>query len=60
MTNSNPRGGGSGQWGEKGKGFSGTCIKDTWTKPKGVGLRSGGGGDWGWGQWCGENGDSCT
>ena len=20
--------------GEKGEGFSGTCIKDTWTKPK--------------------------
>ena len=34
-----------GQWGE---GFSGTAIKDTWTKPKGrVGAREGGGFGWG-------------
>ena len=26
-------------WGGKGKGFSGTTIKDTWTKPRGVGIR---------------------
>ena len=25
----------------------GTCIKATWTKPKGVGLRMGGGDRWG-------------
>ena len=25
--------------GEKGEGLSGTCIKDTWMKPKGVGSR---------------------
>ena len=32
---------GRGQWGE---GFSGTAIKDTWTKPRGsVGAREGGG-----------------
>ena len=30
---------------EKGEGFSGTCIKDTWTKPRGVGLRVRGGDD---------------
>ena len=24
-----------GRWGRKGEGFSGTSIKDTWTKPKG-------------------------
>ena len=30
--------------GKKGKGHQGTCIKDTWTKPKvGVGLKMGGG-----------------
>ena len=28
----NQRGGRTGQWGE---GFSGTTIKDTWTKPRG-------------------------
>ena len=25
------------------KGHQGTCVKDTWTQPKGVGLRVGGG-----------------
>ena len=35
------RGERGGLWG-KGKGHQGTCIKDTWTKPKGVGLRVGG------------------
>ena len=30
--------------GQKGKGFSGTSKKDTWTKPKGGGIR---GGRWG-------------
>ena len=29
------------------KGCQGTCIKDTWTKPKGDGLRVGGGDGWG-------------
>ena len=30
--------------GGKGAGFSGTCIKDTWTKPRGrVEAREGGG-----------------
>ena len=33
--------------GKKGKGHLGTCRKDTWTKPKGKGLRVGGGGGWG-------------
>ena len=38
---------GRGQWGE---GFSGTTIKDTWTKPRGkVEAREGGGFVWGWG-----------
>ena len=38
--------------GVEGEGFSGTCIKDTWTKPKGVGSRVGGGvaGVWGSGR----------
>ena len=36
--------------GEKqGKGCQGTCIKDTWTKPKGVGLRVGSRDGWGGG-----------
>ena len=37
------------------------CMKDTWTKPKGVGSKVGSGDVWGWGgeSW-GENGDNCT
>ena len=47
--------------GKKGKGHQVTCIKDTWTKPKGGrGLRVGGGGGWGGGKWWWENGDNCT
>ena len=34
--------------GEKGEEFSGTTIKDTWTKPTGGGIR---GGRWGWLGW---------
>ena len=45
--------------GKQGKGHQGTCIKDTWTKPQGEGLRVGGRGGW-VGAWWGENGDSCT
>ena len=33
--------------GKKGKGHQGTCIKDTWTKPKEVASRVGGGDEWG-------------
>ena len=33
--------------GKREKDYQGTCIKDTWTKPKGVGLRVGGGEKWG-------------
>ena len=40
--------------------FSGTSIKDTWTKPKGVGLRVGGGDGWGGGSGGGRNVDNCT
>ena len=29
----------------KEEGFSGTCIKDTWAKPKGGRIK---GGQWGW------------
>ena len=36
--------------GEKGAGFSGTTIKDTWTKPRGMESGEGGRDDWGWGQ----------
>ena len=35
-----------GQWvGGKGEGFSETTLKDTWTKPRGSGIREG---RWGW------------
>ena len=44
--------------GKKGKGHPGTCIKDPWTKPKGVGLILGGGE--GRTKWWWENGDNCT
>ena len=46
--------------GNIGEGHQGTCIKDTWTKPKGVVSRVGGGDGWGRGIWWGENGDNCT
>ena len=36
----------------------GTCIRDPWTKPKGVGSTVGGGGGWGGGKWWRENGDN--
>ena len=39
--------------GEKGQGFSGTTIKDTWTKPRRGGIR---GGKWGWLGWEGIGG----
>ena len=32
--------------GKQEKDHKGTCIKDTWTKPKGVGLRMGGTDEW--------------
>ena len=34
--------------GERGKGCQGTCIKDTWTKPKGGRIE---GERWGWLGW---------
>ena len=43
--------------GGKWEGFSGTSMKDTWTKPKGVRIN---GRKWGWlGLW-GEYGDNYT
>ena len=36
--------------GQQRKGCQRTCIKDPWTKPKGVGLRVGGGDGWGGGE----------
>ena len=43
---SNQMGDGMGQWvGGKGEGFSETTLKDTWTKPRGSGIREG---RWGW------------
>ena len=52
------RGGGGDSGGE---GFSGTTIKDTWTKPRWrVEAMEGGGFGWGWGKVWGENSDNCT
>ena len=47
---------------KRGQCCQGTCIKDSWTKPKGgrVGSRVGGGDGLGGGEWWGENGDNCT
>ena len=44
--------------GGKGKGFSGTTIKDTWTKPRGIGLGEGGKDGWGGGGVVGEDADN--
>ena len=47
--------------GEGEKGCQGTCIKDTWTKPRGrveVGERGGFG--WGGGEGWGENAGNCN
>ena len=47
---------GKGWWGEE---FSGTAIKDTWTKPKGrVEAEEGGGFGWGEVEGRGENSDN--
>ena len=35
----------------KGKGHQGTCLKDTWTKPRGVGSRVRGGDGCGRREW---------
>ena len=43
-----------GGMGGSGEELSGTCMKDTWTKPKGVGSRVGSGDGWAWWEWCGE------
>ena len=45
--------------GGKEKVHQGTCIKDTWTKPKGTGSWVGDKVGWGGGLWWGENGDNC-
>ena len=43
------------------EGFSGTSIKDTWTKPRGrVETREGDGFGWGRGESWGENADYCN
>ena len=42
------------------KGCQGRCIKDPWTKPKGVGLRVGGRDGWGMGKGWGESGGNST
>ena len=41
--------------------FSGTTVKDTWTKTRGrVEAREGGGFGWGWGEWWWGNADNCN
>ena len=51
-------GGGRGECREE---FSGTTIKDTWTKPRGrVETREGGGFGWGGGEWWGKTADNCN
>ena len=46
---------------ERGEGFSGTAIKDTWTKPRGVESGEGGRDGWGGGKSCGGwDADNCT
>ena len=47
-----------GRW--EGGGFTGTSIKDTWTKPKGGRIEGGRWGWLGWREWWGKNGDNCT
>ena len=43
------------------EGFSGTTMKDSWTKPRwGVESGEGGGDGWGGGDWWGESADNCT
>ena len=55
------RGEGSGNYGGiKRKGHQGTCLKDTWTKPKVGGSQVGGEDGWCRGELWGENGDNCT
>ena len=44
--------------GGKGEEFSGTNIKDTWTKPRGVKAGEGGGDGWVGGKWWGVNADN--
>ena len=46
--------------GKMGEGFSGTSIKDTWTKPQWGGIKVGKWGWLGWGVWWGGNGDNRT
>ena len=46
--------------GKMGGSHQGKCIKDTGTKPKGVGSRVGGRDGWGGEEWWEENGDNCT
>ena len=45
QADSDQRGGGRGLWGGKSEGFTGTTIKDTWTKTRGLesGKRGGDG-----------------
>ena len=51
---------GRGIAGKKGTGHQGTCVKDSWTKPKRGRIE---GARWGWlgrEKWSWENADNCT
>ena len=56
--NNSQRGWGKGQWGQ---GFTGTTIKDAWTKSRGrVEAGEGGGFSWGGVEGWGEKVDNCN
>ena len=46
--------------GARGEAFSGTTIKDTWTKSRGLEAREGDGDAWGLRKVWEENADNCT
>ena len=54
------RGEGVGIMGEKGEGFTGTIIKDTWTITRGGGNRGGRWGMLGWWGGVGVKAENCT
>ena len=48
------------KWGEKGEGFTGTSIKDTWTKTSVVKTGEGGANYWGGAEGWGDKAENCT
>ena len=60
LTVNRGKGGKMNNRGKKGKGHQGTCIKDTWTKPKWGRIKGGRWGSLGRGKCWWENGENCT